>query len=488
VGYAKARMTEELEELCGKISLTEGEKIGIKVNEKEVLEARAIAGKCLVGKVWTDKSINREAFMSLLSTIWRIAGDVKFKDLKNNMWLFEFSDQADKRRVMEGRPWSFDRQILVLNEFDGSTPPSQLAFDHSPFWIQAHDMPLICMNKEVGTKMGKSLGELIEVDVAGDGMGWGSYLRLRVNIDLTKPLDRGRALNLAGKTSWVEFKYEKLPLFCFRCGRVVHGSRGCPIPSKTRLNAAEEPKAWGPWLRAVDQRRSGNRGGAGFREEESRSRNREEEAENGAQSNDRSPQKGKPENQGNPTRQQDARPPAGSTGSGTYHVGENHDSSGRREISVMMVCEGKEASRVDPRRSSSQTKMGRPNGLEEDVHGGPITEDECSVVKETCLDEDMHEITSMAISLAGVAEPTAGAENATVKSSKPNLKTWKRMARRPLENGLANRILKRRKRAPGDLEEVEASQTMKKLKNVDGTRQFVGEILAEAVEQPRQQP
>jgi hypothetical protein len=124
---------------------------------------------------------------------------------------------------------------------------------------QAHDMPLICMNKEVGTKMGNSLGELMEVDVVGDGMEWGSYLRLRVNIDLTKPLDRGRALNLADKTLWVEFKYEKLPLFCFRCGRVVHGSKGCPTPSKTRLNAVEEPKAWGSWLRAVDQRRSGTR-------------------------------------------------------------------------------------------------------------------------------------------------------------------------------------------------------------------------------------
>jgi hypothetical protein len=45
-------------------------------------------------------------------------------------------------------------------------------------------------------------------------MGWGSYLRLRVNIDITKPLDRGRALNLAGKTSWVEFKYEKMRSCC----------------------------------------------------------------------------------------------------------------------------------------------------------------------------------------------------------------------------------------------------------------------------------
>jgi hypothetical protein len=72
---------------------------------------------------------------------------VNFKDLRDNIWLFEFSDQEDKMRVLNGRPWSFDRQILVLNEFDGSTLPSQLEFNYSPFWIQVHDMPLICMNK-----------------------------------------------------------------------------------------------------------------------------------------------------------------------------------------------------------------------------------------------------------------------------------------------------------------------------------------------------
>jgi hypothetical protein len=85
--------------------------------------------------------------------------------------LFEFADVDDKKRVLDGRPWSFDRQILVLNDFDGSVPPAQMQFTHSPFWIQVHDMPLICMNKGVGTKIGESLGALEDIDVAGDGGG-----------------------------------------------------------------------------------------------------------------------------------------------------------------------------------------------------------------------------------------------------------------------------------------------------------------------------
>jgi hypothetical protein len=123
-GFTFAGMADELEALCGKISLTEGEQTGIQVEELEVSDARVVAGKCLVGKVWGDKNVNKEAFISVMSTIWRTTGGVKFRDLKDNMWLFEFTDQVDKMRVMDGRPWSYDRQIMVLNEFDGTTPPS----------------------------------------------------------------------------------------------------------------------------------------------------------------------------------------------------------------------------------------------------------------------------------------------------------------------------------------------------------------------------
>jgi hypothetical protein len=45
-------------------------------------------------------------------------------EVQDNVWIFEFSELEDKRRVMDGRPWSFDRKMLVLNNLDGSLPPS----------------------------------------------------------------------------------------------------------------------------------------------------------------------------------------------------------------------------------------------------------------------------------------------------------------------------------------------------------------------------
>jgi hypothetical protein len=99
-------MANELEDLYGRISFIEGEKVGIKIKEGDVAEARGAGRICLVGKVWTDKNVNKEAFKFILSTIGTLQG-VKFKEFKDNIWLFKFSDEVNKRRVMEGRMWSF---------------------------------------------------------------------------------------------------------------------------------------------------------------------------------------------------------------------------------------------------------------------------------------------------------------------------------------------------------------------------------------------
>jgi hypothetical protein len=90
-------------------------------------------------------------------------------------------------------------------------------------------MLLLCMTKGIGSKIGISMGSFEEVDIVGDGVGWGRCLRIWVMIDLSKLLEWGRALNLNGKSCCVKYKYEKLPIFCFACGLIVHGEKGCSV-------------------------------------------------------------------------------------------------------------------------------------------------------------------------------------------------------------------------------------------------------------------
>lgn len=164
------------------------------------MDLRANTTKCLVGRLGVPKRVNKEAFKSLLTRIWRTGGDIFFKEINENLWLFEFEDEKDCNKVLEGRSWSYDRTILIIEAIEGKKPPSQMKLHYILIWIQIHDMPLECMNIGVGMKIGDSLGPVQEVAVADDDVGWGHYLRIRVVLDLYKPLERGRALVVEGES------------------------------------------------------------------------------------------------------------------------------------------------------------------------------------------------------------------------------------------------------------------------------------------------
>jgi hypothetical protein len=175
--------------------------------------------------------------------------EVSFKVIGGNMFVADFELAEDKSRVMEGRPWLVDSSLVSLLEFDGLTPPVKMNFDKSPFWIRMYHLPLACMDKRFGLKIGASVGEVMEIDVSDDDPGWGNFLRTRVCLDITKPLPRGRILHLNNQPLWIAFKYEKLPKFCFKCGRIIHGKQGCFKVGNSKLLYAEDESQYGPWLK-----------------------------------------------------------------------------------------------------------------------------------------------------------------------------------------------------------------------------------------------
>lgn len=101
-------------------------------------------------------------------------------------------------------------------------------------------------------------------------------MRIRVRIDIRKPIKRRMKIKKAGEEGmWANFKYERLPRFCFFCGIIGHCDKFCEkffdFPDKT------VEKLFGPWLRAP-ARRTNYTGGerwlrAGPSEDSSTSRN-----------------------------------------------------------------------------------------------------------------------------------------------------------------------------------------------------------------------
>uniref|UniRef100_A0A2N9IQD1 CCHC-type domain-containing protein n=1 Tax=Fagus sylvatica TaxID=28930 RepID=A0A2N9IQD1_FAGSY len=99
----------------------------------------------------------------------------------------------------------------------------------------------------------QDLGGLVEkVAASDDECGGENCMRVRVRMEVNRPLCRGRLVNLdEGKQGWVAFRYERLPNFCYWCGCLDHVEKDCDIGLQQRHSSTKEEFQYGAWLRAT---------------------------------------------------------------------------------------------------------------------------------------------------------------------------------------------------------------------------------------------
>jgi hypothetical protein len=169
-----------------------------------------------------------------------------------------FTRGDNMERVIIQSPWTFDKKLIQMIRFESDMQPTAVKFIHSHFWIRIYNLPILSMVREVGEDIGNHIGRLIEVDVPDNGFAWGQYLRICVELDITKPLLRGKILeDDNGKPYWVDFRYEHLPIFCYRCGRVGHSGNECLEGRRSGGDPNVLTDRFGSWLRVVPVRAGG---------------------------------------------------------------------------------------------------------------------------------------------------------------------------------------------------------------------------------------
>ena len=130
--------------------------------------------------------------------------------------MFDNKEGVDK--VILSEPWIFDKHLMVLERYNKNNSVEELQFIRTTFWVQVHGLPINFMNVRVAEKIYDVLGKVIPSTNTHENEG-GNFIRIRVSMDVTIPLCRGR-LVLVGrdKEVWVSFKYERLPNICYWCG------------------------------------------------------------------------------------------------------------------------------------------------------------------------------------------------------------------------------------------------------------------------------
>lgn len=246
---------EDLDGLLRGLKLTEHERKGVRGAWRGEVETGNIPQA--VGKLFSSKPGYAEGMVQSVGRIWCPQKGIRCKELGNNLFLFSFLQPGGKRRAILEGPWEFGGDLLVVVDFDDTKRLKDLEFTHIPVWIRVFDLPFGLMNAETGRRIGNSVGEVLEVDKDEDELAVGEYLRIKVLIDIRKPLFRGITME-KGKGEeefWCRFKYEFVPNFCYSCGLLGHVEKDCDDGVGRR-----EGKQFGEWLRVNPAKKKEGRG------------------------------------------------------------------------------------------------------------------------------------------------------------------------------------------------------------------------------------
>jgi hypothetical protein len=147
--------------------------------------------------------------------------------------------------------------MLILERVGLGVQIENIPLYHVDFWVQVHNLPTGLMAERVGKTLANYIGTFVEYDKNNKGSFWREYMRIRVCVDIRQPLKKNsRVKNQGGAWCTVNFKYEKLGVFCFVCGILGHSENRCA--TRFSMVDGDGVRAWSKEL-IVEPRRRGGR-------------------------------------------------------------------------------------------------------------------------------------------------------------------------------------------------------------------------------------
>jgi hypothetical protein len=205
-----------------------------------------------VVKLFSERHVRPDVIEQSVGWIWCPAKGISCKDRGDNVFLISFNQGSGLRRALDDGPWMISKELLVVAKFDESKSVEDFDFSSIPIWMRVERLPLGLMNRVVAKAIGDDIGEFMEVDADGGDLVVGRALRMKIRLDVRKPLRCGIMADLwADKGErWCPVTYEHLPDFCYICGLIGHVDRAC-----SKKLGKNEPAPFSRELRYIPPRK-----------------------------------------------------------------------------------------------------------------------------------------------------------------------------------------------------------------------------------------
>lgn len=117
------------------------------------------------------------------------------------------------------------------------------------FWVHFHNLPLSCMNQKMGKNRANTVDLFKACEVHEDGSGWGTVLRVLIELEIHKPIARSRTINVQGNRLWT-------PPLMKSFSDCASSAGVSPMATTSAMVLRKTPTQYKTWLcAAINQRR-----------------------------------------------------------------------------------------------------------------------------------------------------------------------------------------------------------------------------------------
>ncbi|KAI0516022.1 hypothetical protein KFK09_008694 [Dendrobium nobile] len=193
--------------------------------EKEIENSNRLQ-KALVIKVFGN-NVPFNVISIELRKQWSRIGKFHLTQLGLGWVLCAFEEQESLEEIIASDPWYVNGNIVGMDRWTASFSPTSFKELIAPIWIRMPNLPLQCWDEVNVCRIASMVGYPYLIDRNMFQWSRREFARVCVRVKLDEQLPLGVWVEGELGKFYQNIEYERLPTFCFKCGKLGHLREEC---------------------------------------------------------------------------------------------------------------------------------------------------------------------------------------------------------------------------------------------------------------------